>query len=139
MSLMLINELYAIEDYSKALLYINQTSKLSEKLNYTKGLAESSYYRALIYTERNDYFNAIDNYNRSRKYYLQISDTLGVAKVSNSVGLIEIKRGNYAVGLKNSLSAINIFEKLGLRNELSSAYNNLAEAYFKSNRQSNRF
>ncbi|WP_339753817.1 tetratricopeptide repeat-containing sensor histidine kinase [uncultured Winogradskyella sp.] len=133
MSLMLINELYAIEDYSKALLYINQTSKLSEKLNYTKGLAESSYYRALIYTERNDYFNAIDNYNRSRKYYLQISDTLGVAKVSNSVGLIEIKRGNYAVGLKNSLSAINIFEKLGLRNELSSAYNNLAEAYFKTN------
>ncbi|WP_296382276.1 tetratricopeptide repeat-containing sensor histidine kinase [Winogradskyella sp.] len=133
MSLMLINELYAIEDYNKALLYVNQTSKLSEKLKYTKGLAESSYYRALIYTERNDYFNAIDNYNRSRKYYLQISDTLGVAKVSNSIGLIEIKRGNYAVGLKNSLSAIDIFEKQGLRNELSSAYNNLAEAYFKTN------
>ncbi len=133
MSLMLINELYDIEDYNMALLYVNQTSKLSEKLKYTKGLAESSYYRALIYTERNDYFNAIDNYNRSRKYYLQISDTLGVAKVSNSIGLIEIKRGNYAVGLKNSLSAIDIFEKQGLRNELSSAYNNLAEAYFKTN------
>ena len=133
MSLMLINKLYAIEDYSKALLYVNQTSKLSEHLNYTKGLAESSYYRALIYTERNDYFNAIDNYNRSRKNYLQIKDTLGVAKVSNSIGLIEIKRGNYAVGLKNSLSAIEIFEKQDLKGELSSAYNNLAEAYFKTN------
>lgn len=133
MSLMLINELYAIEDYKKALLYVNQTAKLSENLNYTKGLAESSYYRALIYTKRNDYFNAIDNYNRSRKYYLQLNDTLGVAKVSNSIGLIEIKRGNYAVGLKNSLSAIDIFEKQGLKDELSSAYNNLAEAYFKTN------
>lgn len=133
MSLMLISELYAIEDYGKALLYVNQTSKLSEELSYTKGLAESSYFRALIYTERNDYFNAIDNYNRSRRYYLKLKDTLGVAKVSNSIGLIEIKRGNYAEGLKNSLSAIDIFEEQDLKGELSSAYNNLAEAYFKTN------
>ena len=133
LSLMLIDELYAVEDFDKALLYVNQTAKLSEKLNYTKGLAESTYYRALIYTQRNDYFNAIDNYDKSRKYYLQISDTLGVAKVSNSIGLIEIKRGNYSVGLQNSLSAIDIFEKQNLFDELSTAYNNLAEAYFKTN------
>ncbi|BAO74723.1 two-component system sensor histidine kinase [Winogradskyella sp. PG-2] len=133
MSLMLINELYAIKDYKMALRYVNLTTKLSEKLNYTKGLAESSYFRALIYTKRNDYFNAIDNYNRSKKYYLQLNDTLGVAKVSNSIGLLEIKRGNYTIGLQNSLSAIDIFEKQDLNNELSSAYNNLAEAYFKTN------
>lgn len=133
MSLMLINELFEIADYNKALLYVNQTSKLAEDLNYIKGLAESSYYRALIYTQRNDYFNAIDNYTKSRDLYLKISDTLGVAKVSNSIGLIEIKRGNYAIGLQNSLSAIEIFEKQYLTDELSSAYNNLAEAYYKTN------
>jgi len=133
LSLMLIEELYTVKDFEKALLYVNQTAKLSEKLNYTKGLAESTYFRALIFTQRNDYFNAIDNYDKSRKYYLQISDTLGVAKVSNSIGLIEIKRGNYAIGLQNSLSAIDIFEKQNLFDELSSAYSNLAEAYFKTN------
>jgi signal transduction histidine kinase/tetratricopeptide (TPR) repeat protein len=133
LSLMLIDELYAIKDYKKALLYINQTAKLAENLNYIKGLAESTYYRALIYMQRNDYYNAIDNYDKSRKYYLQINDTLGVAKVSNSIGLIEIKRGNYAVGLKNSLSAISIFENRDLKDELSSAYSNLAEAYYKTN------
>ena len=133
MSLILINELFKASDYSKALLYINQTSKLSEDLNYTKGIAESNYYRALIFTERNDYFNAIDNFNKSRGLYLRINDTLGVAKVSNSIGLLEIKRGNYAVGLQNSLSAISIFEEQNLQEELSSAYNNLAEAYFKTN------
>lgn len=133
LSIELINELYDIEDYKKAMLYVNQTSKLSEDLNYLKGLAESNYYRALIYTQRNDYFNAIDNYNKSRQYFLRIKDSLGVAKVSNSIGLIEIKRGNYAVGLRNSLSAIDIFEEKGLKGELSSAYNNLAKAYFKTN------
>ena len=133
MSLLLINELYENKNYDKALLYINQTSKLSDELNYIKGKAESNYFRALIFTERNDYFNAIDNYIKSRNLYLKISDTLGVAKVSNSIGLIEIKRGNYKVGLQNSLSAIDIFEKRYLKEELSSAYNNLAKAYYKTN------
>ncbi|WP_405572801.1 tetratricopeptide repeat protein [Winogradskyella sp. Asnod2-B02-A] len=132
-SLMLISKLYEVKDYDKALLYVNQTSKLAKDLNYIKGLAESNYYRALIYTEHNDYFNAIDNYKKSRDLYLQISDTLGVAKVSNSIGLVEIKRGNYAIGLQNSLSAIDIFEKQHLQEELSKAYNNLAEAYHKTN------
>jgi signal transduction histidine kinase len=132
LSIELIEELYAIGDYKKALLYVNQTAKLSKSLNYIKGLAESSYYRALIYSKRNDYYNAIDNYNKSRNYFLQIKDTLGVAKVSNNIGLIEIKRGNYAIGLKNSLAAISIFEERNLLEELSLAYNNLAEAYHKT-------
>jgi signal transduction histidine kinase len=132
LSLVLINELYAIEDYKKALLYINETSKLSDDINYTKGLAETSYFRALIFSKRNDYYNAIDNYSRSRKYYLQLGDKLGVAKVSNNIGLIEIRRGNYEVGLQNSLFAIDIFEKADLKDELSKAYNNLAEAYYKT-------
>ncbi|WP_339626700.1 tetratricopeptide repeat-containing sensor histidine kinase [uncultured Winogradskyella sp.] len=132
-ALMLINELYKANDYKKAILFVNQTTKLSKELNYTKGLAGSNYYKALIYANQNDYYNAIDNYNKSRNYYLQISDTLGVAKVSNSIGLIEIKRGNYTKGLKNSLSAIAIFEKRNLKSELSTAYNSLAEVYFKTN------
>ncbi|WP_461589320.1 tetratricopeptide repeat protein [Winogradskyella sp.] len=133
LSLELIEELCNIKEYKKALQYINQTAKLSETLNYIKGLAETTYYRGLVYSSNNDYYNAIDNYNRSRSYYLQISDTLGVAKVSNSIGLIEIRRGNYSVGLENSLSAIDIFEERDLVDELISAYNNLAEAYFKTN------
>lgn len=40
---------------------------------------------------------------------------------------------SYAVGLQHSLSAIDIFEKQSLKEELSTAYNNLAEAYYKTN------
>lgn len=132
-SLVLINDLYTIKEFDKALLYVNQTSILSKELNYTKGLAETNFFRAIIYAKRNDYFNAIDNYNKSRELYLQIKDTLSVAKVSNNIGLLEIKRGNYTVGLQNSLSAISIFEKQNLKTELCAAYHNLAEAYYKTN------
>lgn len=132
-SIKLVDVLYKAQDYKKAMLYIDQTLHLSNKIKYTKGSAEAYYYRALIYTERDDYYNAIDGYSKSRDYFSQVRDTLGIAKVNNSIGLIEIKRGNYASGLKNSLSAIDVFEKRNLKDELSKAYNNLAEAYFNTN------
>ena len=113
-------------------MYIDQTERLSKFLNHTKGTADVNYYKALIYSQKDDYYNAIDGYNKSRKYYKQLGDTLGIAKVNNSIGLIEIKRGNYSVGLENSLSAIQTFETRHLLDELSSAYNNLAEAYYNT-------
>ncbi|RKE90909.1 tetratricopeptide repeat-containing sensor histidine kinase [Ichthyenterobacterium magnum] len=131
-SLHLIKALYKANDFTKALLYINQTERLSKSLNYTQGIADVNYHKALIYSQRDDYYNAIDGYNKSRKYYKQLKDTLGIAKVNNSIGLIEIKRGNYSVGLEHSLSAIQTFENRNLQDELSSAYNNLAEAYYNT-------
>lgn len=132
-SLRLVKALYEAKSYKKALLYIDNAERLSKLLNHAKGIADVNYYKALIYAQKDDYYNAIDSYNRSRRYYSQLGDTLGIAKVNNSIGLIEIKRGNYGVGLENSLSAIKTFESRDLKDELSSAYNNLAEAYYNTN------
>ena len=132
-SIELIKSFYETHDFQKALGYISETEKLSASLNYHSASAQIKYYKALIYAQNNDYFNAIDNYNTSLRLYNQLQDSLGIAKVNNSIGLIEIKRGNYNRGLRYSLSAIDIFERKNLRSELSSAYDNLAEAYFKTN------
>jgi len=132
-SLRLVQALYNAKSYKKALTYIDNTERLSKLLNHIKGIADVNYYKALIYANNDDYYNAIDGFNRSRRYYSQLGDTLGIAKVNNSIGLIEIKRGNYAVGLQSSLSAIQTFETRNLKDELSSAYNNLADAYYNTN------
>lgn len=131
-SVELIKALYAVNDYKKALLYIDQTENLSKQLQYTKGIADANYYKALIYSQRNDYYNAIDHFTKARISYQNLNDALGVAQVNNSIGLIEIRRGNYVTGLKLSLSALQIFEEQQLPNELSIAYNNLAEAYYNT-------
>ncbi len=131
-SIQLIKSLYTTNDYKKALLYIDLSEKLSSSLQYDKGTAEIKYYKALIYTQKDDYYNAYDNYSKALQIFSQLNDSLGIAKVNNSIGLIEIKRGNYSKGLKYSLSAIDIFERRNLRFELSLAYNNLAEAYFNT-------
>ncbi len=131
-SLYLIQALYEANEPKKALLFIEETERLSKSLNYTKGLAEVNYYKARIYSDKNDYYNAIDNFSKSKQFFQKINDTLGIAKINNSLGLIEISRGNYATGLEHSLSAIKIFEEKNLRKDLSVAYNNLAEAYYNT-------
>ena len=131
-SVKLIKALFDVKDYKKALMYIDQTEKLSKQLNFTKGIADANYYKALIYSQKNDYYNAIDHFTKARNSYQRINDALSIAQVNNSIGLIEISRGNYATGLKLSLSALQIFEDQKLTEQLSIAYNNLAEAYYNT-------
>ncbi len=129
-SLKLIEKLYEINDFDRALKYIIESEKLSSTLDYKKGIAEITYYKSLIYAQKNDYINAINGYKKSKDIFNQLKDTLGVAKVNNSIGVIEIKRGNYTKGLQYSLSAIKELEKRNLKNDLRLAYSNLAKAYY---------
>jgi len=129
-SLKLIEKLYNINDFGRALKYIVESEKLSASLNYKRGIAEITYYKSLIYAQKNDYINAINGYSKSKEIFNQLGDTLGISKVNNSIGLIEIKRGNYIKGLQYSLSAVKELEKRQLKNDLRLAYSNLAKAYF---------
>ncbi|WP_298339208.1 tetratricopeptide repeat-containing sensor histidine kinase [uncultured Algibacter sp.] len=132
-SLKLIKALYEADDYERALEYILKSEKLSNNLNYKKGIAEIAYYKSLIYAQKNDYINAISGYNKSKALFNTLKDTLSVAKVNNSIGLIEIKRGNYNKGLDFSLAAIKELEKRNLVKDLNLAYSNLANAYYNIN------
>ena len=129
-SLKLIKSLYELKDYDRAMKYIVESEKLSSNIDYTKGIAEITFYKALIYAEKGDYINAINGYNKSKDLYKNLNETLGVAKINNSIGLIEIKRGNYEKGLQFALAAIKEFEKKQLLKELSLAYGNVANAYY---------
>ena len=93
-SLNLIKSLYEIKEFDRALKYIIQSQKLSTSLNYNKGIAEITYYKALIYAQKDDYINAISGYEKSKELFRILKDTLSIAKVNNSIGLIEIKSEN---------------------------------------------
>ena len=132
-SLKLIKLLYDAHEYDRALKYIIEIKKLSNSINYKQGIAKITYYKSLIYAQKGDYINAISGYQKSKTLFKALKDTLSIAKVNNSIGLIEIKRGNYAKGLQFSLAAIKELENRKLINELNVAYSNLAEAYYSVN------
>lgn len=133
-SIKLIDILYNSKDYKKAIMFIDESERLSKSLNYDKGAAQAIYFKALIFADKDDYYNAIDNFNKSKLIFEKIKDTLEIAKVNNGIGLIEINRGNYKSGLESSLAAISVFEKRYMFENLSSAYNNLATAYYKTDK-----
>lgn len=132
-SLKIIKALFDIKDYERAREYILKSEKLSNNLNYKKGIAEITYYKSLIYAQKDDYINAVSGFNKSKALFNALNDTLSVAKVNNSIGLIEIKRGNYNRGLQFSLAAIKELEKRNLISDLNLAYRNLAKAYYNTN------
>ncbi|GAA4799140.1 tetratricopeptide repeat-containing sensor histidine kinase [Litoribaculum gwangyangense] len=132
-SLELIKSLFKVKEYDRALKYIIESEKLSNTIKYKKGIAEITFYKALIYAQKGDYINAISGYKKSKALFQSLKDTLNVAKVNSSIGLIEIQRGNYTRGLQYSLSAINVLENRNLINELELAYSTLAKAYFNIN------
>lgn len=132
-SLKLIKKIYEINDLERAFKYVIESEKLSYTLEYKRGIAEVAYYKALIYAEKNDYINAINDYTKAKSLFNELKDTLGIAKVNNSIGLFEIKRGNYTKGLQYSLSAIKELEKRQLKSDLLLAYNSLAKAYHNIN------
>ncbi|MBC3759316.1 tetratricopeptide repeat-containing sensor histidine kinase [Hyunsoonleella sp. SJ7] len=132
-SLKLIEYLFENKDYDRAIKYIIESDKLSSKIGYRDGIAKTTYYKALIYARKSDYINAIDGYTKAKALFNQLKDTLNVAKVNNSIGLIEIERGNYSKGLQYSLSAIKELENRNLYEELRTAYASLGRAYSEIN------
>ncbi|TBN01403.1 tetratricopeptide repeat protein [Hyunsoonleella flava] len=132
-SLKIIDLLYEARDFERALQYIKLSDQLSSDINYEPGIAKITYYKALIYAEKNDYINAMDGYTKAKGLFNKLKDTLNIAKVNNSIGLIEMERGNFSKGLQYSLSAIQELERRGLSHELRSAYASLGKAYYKLN------
>jgi len=132
-SIKLIKSLYQINEFDRALEYILKSEKLSTSLNYKEANAVITYYKALIYAQKDDYINTINGYTKAKELFKNLNDKLGVAKVNNSIGLIEIKRGNYIKGLQYSLASIEVLESKNLNSELRIAYSNLAKAYYNIN------
>ncbi len=132
-SLKIIEQLYHQKAYDRALKYIQQSEKLALQINYQYGIAHTTYYKALIYAEKDDYINAMAGYNRAKTLFKQLNDSICIAKINNSIGLIEMKRGNFSKGLKFVLSAIEALEETEMRQELRYAYASLGETYYEIN------
>lgn len=130
-SIKIIKALYETEEYDIALKHIIESERLSTELNYIEGLTETIYHKALIHTKKNNYTNAISEYNKAKILYTSLDDTLGVANVNNSIGLIEIKKENYLKGIQHCLFAIKVLENNdNSKKTLLPTYTSLAKAYY---------
>lgn len=133
--LQLIKSLYELKEYDRGMKYVQASEKLSYSFNYKKGIAQTTYYKALYYAEKQDYINAISGFSKAKNLFTEQHDDVAVANVNNSIGHIENKRGNFSKSINHTLAAIKTLESAGLKEELCLAYTNLADAYYQTDQQ----
>lgn len=124
---------YEANNYDLALKYIEQSEKLSKDIKFNKGLAQTLYLKALIYSKKEEHKKAIDFYTESKRLHIALNDTLSIAKINSKLGVTKIKAGDYKAGIIDALSGIQQLEHKNLDVDLAYAYKNLAKAYQSTN------
>ena len=134
---------FEFSDDTKAQDYLNQALKLSQKLEYKKGLATTYLYLGYFAEDKGNFTEALKNYISSSKINESIDNKKGLADAYNSIGNIYGNQGNYPEALKNYFASLRIKEKmltsnnpLGSKKGIAATYGNIGTVYYSQNNYS---
>jgi adenylate cyclase len=129
------NKVNALNILSYELLYSNTDTTihysiiardLSEKLNYSKGLASA-------YLRLGQAYNNLGSYDQSQAYlskaltYSTEKSTTAIIYVN--IGINHYEMSNYPEALNNYFIGLKAFEEIGNKKAIGSVYNNIANIY----------
>jgi len=117
-------------DVEKTLKYAKKAGKLSDKLNYAKGKAESLRLIGVYYIVKSNYPQAIEYYEEALKINEQINEKKGVSICLNNIGLIYSYQSNYPKSLEYYNKALKIDNELSDVNGISKCLNNIGIIYY---------
>lgn len=129
---LLLNKIYnhyKNKEPKTALNYATNSLLLSEKINYKKGVAVSSYNIGRTNSDIGDYKKALENLNQSLLVFKELNFRLGIASVYNVLGNVHKDLGNYVQALFYYTECKKI-EKLREDNEgIGIALSNIGNVY----------
>jgi len=109
--------------------YGNQALKLSHKLNWKKGIANSNSKIGNNYYMKSDYSSALEYYFKALEIFEELQDRMGEAKVLGNIGNIFNTQSNYPKALEYFLKASKIFESLGDEFGIAISLSNIGNVY----------
>lgn len=102
------NILYQVSDGEK---YLHQARKISFQINYSQGKLDALNGIGLLHYRKASYDSSIFYYKQCLPIAIATGDSVFWAKVTASIGLVQIQRGNYEDALKKILESQPIEEK----------------------------
>jgi tetratricopeptide (TPR) repeat protein len=118
-------EHYEFNDAVKAQEYITESTLLSKKINYPKGLAKCYINAGFFAEDTGNYNQAIIHYEQAQKVFEKINDKKGKASVYNNKGNSYKHLGKYSEALKNYKAALIIMTEFNDKKGIATAYNNI--------------
>ncbi len=125
-------ELVAVTaEYSidSANIYLDSAAQLSERINYTHGLAEVEKARASIYAMEGDYAQALRASGKAQSMFRQLKDTLKLAKTYLLLGNIYVSTNNNTEALRYYRNAGDLFSVIKDYKSLAGVNNNIGIVY----------
>src|SRR6185312_10816876 len=104
--------------------------KLSQTLNYSKGIGWAYKYIGDVFYFQGDYKTALKNDSISFETFKKITYTPGMARVCLTTGDIYTDMGNYPQALKSIMQALDSYKVMGNRKGMGGVYGDLGLVYF---------
>ncbi len=130
--LLLGEEYYLAEDYSKALNIFFTSLKLAESLNNSTRAADAANDIGRIYYEIENYEEALRYYDRALDYFIINNEEQKQAGVYNNIALIYYEMDSMEQAVKYYNDALEINKKYGSELDLATIYHNLGLVYMNN-------
>ncbi len=95
-----------------ALIIDLRALKLSEELNWKKGIAKSLELLGSHHYSKGDYSSAMENYSASLEVYERLNDKTGTAVIFSNIGLVYKQWGEHSDALDYYFKALKINEEI---------------------------
>lgn len=117
--------------YDESLKNYKQVFEIAKQDKIEKEEADALFYSGQVYRKKNITESAISSYNKAIGIYKFINDNNGLAKVYNSLGLLQSEQGNYRNAMEYYENALVYRKITGDKKSSAILYNNLANMLSK--------
>lgn len=109
--------------------YADSALKLSEKINYNRGIAESYSSLAALSWMKGNYLEALEFCNKNLEIFKSTNDKKGISKIFGHLGLIYSELGNYSKTLEYYYQSLKINEETNDTDGICIQLNNIGIVY----------
>ncbi len=113
---------YWIIDANESITFGKEALQLSEKLEYTPGLAKANRIIGVAYWAQGNQNKALEYLNTSHKVYNTIADKTGLANTRLNIGMVYADLKEYEKALHYYEQAINEFTALELKGRIATTF-----------------
>ncbi len=119
------------KESTKALEYVNEALEIANELNLTKGKADITHEKGMVYWYRGDYEQASKFFFEALAQREQLGDKLGLARSYNNIGNVFFHQEDYEQAFDYYSLGLEMRKELNDSVGLIYSYNNLADVALK--------
>lgn len=127
--LLALSRAYRGNTPEKALAHAQEALVFSQRISYTKGIANAHNAIGVVRFQQGDYPAALSSYNLALQLRQESADLRAVSISYNNIAEGYRVQGNYPEALRQHLAALRVRESIGDSTGIERSYNNIGLIY----------